>query len=147
ELLDLAEAGKLHEDDVLAGQVDRMLRDPRAETLASNFAYQWLNLAKLDEIDPDPDLFRDVDSRVRNMFTKEIELLSKDVFLNNKPVTELMTADYSYLNEALALHYGIHNVKGDEYRKVKLEDESRHGLRSEERRVGKECRYRRTPDQ
>ncbi|MGV3590359.1 MAG: DUF1592 domain-containing protein [Gammaproteobacteria bacterium] len=128
ELLDLAEAGKLHEDDVLAQQVSRMLRDPRAETLASNFAYQWLNLAKLDEIDPDPDLFRDVDARIRRMFKQEIELLAKDIFLNDRPVTELMTADYTYLNEALALHYGIHSVKGDEYRKVTLEDEARHGL-------------------
>jgi hypothetical protein len=128
ELLDLAEAGTLHNDDVLAGQVERMLRDSRATTLASNFASQWLNLAKLDEIDPDPDLFRDVDSRVRSMFKKEIELLAGDVFLNNKPVTELMTADYSYLNESLALHYGINTVKGDEYRKVELPDEQRHGL-------------------
>ncbi|HYD82965.1 MAG TPA: DUF1592 domain-containing protein, partial [Opitutus sp.] len=108
ELLDLAEAGRLHDSAVLAQQVDRMLRDPRATTLASNFASQWLNLAKLDEIDPDPDLFRDVGSRVRNMFRKEIELLAGDVFLGNKPVTELMTADYTYLNESLALHYGIH---------------------------------------
>jgi mono/diheme cytochrome c family protein len=128
ELLDLAEAGTLHEDAVLAGQVERMLRDPRATTLASNFASQWLNLAKLDEIDPDPALFRDVDPRVRTMFRKEIELLAGDVFLNNKPVTELMTADYSYLNESLALHYGINTVKGDEYRKVELPDAQRHGL-------------------
>jgi len=128
QLLDLAEEGKLHEDAVLAGQVERMLRDPRATTLASNFAYQWLNLAKLDEIDPDPDLFRDVDPRVRSMFKKEIELLAGDVFLNNKPVTELLTADYTYLNENLALHYGINSVKGDEYRKVELADPQRHGL-------------------
>lgn len=128
ELLDLAEAGKLHEDAVLAGQVDRMLRDPRATTLASNFASQWLNLAKLDEIDPDPALFRDVDPRIRAMFRKEIEMLAGDVFLNNKPVTELMTADYTYMNESLALHYGINSVKGDEFRKVQLTDEQRLGL-------------------
>ena len=127
-LLDLAEAGTLHEDGVLAAQVDRMLRDPRAETLASNFAYQWLNLAKLDEIDPDPALFRDVDPRLRGMLKTEIELLTRDVFLGNKPVTELMTADYSYLNESLALHYGINSVKGDEYRKVALSDSNRFGL-------------------
>jgi hypothetical protein len=128
ELLDLAEAGTLHEDGVLAGQVERMLRDPRASTLASNFAYQWLNLAKLNEIDPDPALFRDVDPRVREMFRKEIEMLSEDVLLGNKPVTELMTADYTYLNESLALHYGINSVKGDEFRKVQLTDEQRFGL-------------------
>ncbi|MEY4641585.1 MAG: hypothetical protein RLZZ227_1579 [Pseudomonadota bacterium] len=128
QLLNLAAAGTLHEEAVLAGQVERMLRDPRAQTLASNFAYQWLNLAKLDEIDPDPALFRDVDPRVRNMFKKEIELLAGDVFLNNKPVTDLLTANYSYLNESLALHYGINSVKGDEYRKVELSDAQRHGL-------------------
>jgi hypothetical protein len=128
ELLDLAEAGKLHEESVMSAQVERMLRDPRAATLASNFASQWLNLAKLDEIDPDPALFRDVDPRVRNMFKKEIELLAGDVFLNNKPVTDLLTASYTYMNESLALHYGINTVKGDEYRKVELVDQDRHGL-------------------
>jgi hypothetical protein len=105
-----------------------MLQDSKAATLASNFAYQWLNLAALDDIDPDPELFRDVDRGVRTLFKEELDLLARDVFLNDRPVTELLTADYSYLNERLALHYGINTVRGDEFRKVALEDSSRHGL-------------------
>jgi mono/diheme cytochrome c family protein len=128
ELLALAEAGELGKDAVLAKQVDRMLRDPRAESLATNFATQWLNLAALDDINPDPDLFRDIDRGVRGLFKEELSRLTGDVFLNNKPVTELLTADYSYLNERLALHYGIHSVKGDQFRKVTLADSSRFGL-------------------
>lgn len=128
ELLTLAEAGKLSDPATLRAQVERMLKDPRAETLASNFAYQWLNLAALDDIDPDPALFRDVERGVRDLFKTELDLFSRDVFLNNKPVTELLTADYTYMNERLALHYGINTVRGDEFRKVALEDPVRHGL-------------------
>jgi len=128
ELLSLAEANQLHDDKVLAKQVERMLRDPRAETLASNFAYQWLDLAALDEIDPDPAIFRDVDGSVRTLLKKELELFTGDILLNNKPVTELLTADYTYLNERLALHYSMPDIKGDEFRKVKLDDELRYGL-------------------
>jgi len=128
ELLSLAEANKLHDDKVLNQQVKRMLEDPRAETLASNFAYQWLDLAALDEIDPDPVMFKDVDGSVRTLFKKELELFTGDILLNNKPVTELLTADYSYLNERLALHYGMPDIKGDEFRKVTLKDELRYGL-------------------
>jgi mono/diheme cytochrome c family protein len=128
ELLDLAEAGELSRPATLRKQVERMLQDPKAETLASNFAYQWLNMAALDEIDPDPALFNDIDRGVRNLFKKELDLLARDVLLSNNPVTELLTANYTYLNERLALHYGINSVKGDEFRKVELEDSSRHGL-------------------
>jgi hypothetical protein len=128
ELLTLAESGELHKDAVLAKQVDRMLRDSRAESLASNFATQWLNLAALDDINPDPDLFRDIDRGVRELFKQELSKLTGDVFLGNKPVTELLTADYTYLNERLALHYGINSVKGDEFRKVTLTEPSRFGL-------------------
>ena len=128
ELLSLAEAGKLGDAQVLRSQVDRMLKDPRAQSLADNFATQWLNLAALDDINPDPDLFRDIDRGVRGLFKQELSLLTGDIFLNNKPVTELLTADYSYLNERLALHYGINSIKGDEFRKVQLSDPSRYGL-------------------
>ena len=128
ELLDLAEAGKLTDDKVLAAQVERMLQDPRAASLAGNFATQWLNLAALDGIDPDPDLFRDIDRGVRELFKQELSMLTADVFLSNKPVTGLLTADYTFLNERLALHYGIDSVKGDAFRKVQLTDQSRFGL-------------------
>jgi hypothetical protein len=128
-LLDLAEAGELSKPEVLQQQVERMLKDPRAETLASNFAYQWLALYKMDEVEPDPDIFRGTDFGIRPLLEKEVELFTRDVFLGNKPVTELLTADYSYLNERLALHYDIEGVKGDEFRKVPLGDLSiRYGL-------------------
>ncbi len=128
ELLDLAEAGKLGDGKVLAAQVERMLKDPRAASLAGNFATQWLNLAALNDIDPDPDLFRDIDRGVRELFKQELSLLTADVFLSDKPVTELLTADYTFLNERLALHYGIDTIKGDAFRKVQLTDQSRFGL-------------------
>lgn len=128
QLLDLADAGILSDPDVMSGQVVRMLQDPRAETLASNFAYQWLNLGGLDEIDPDPVIFRDIDFGVRDLFKQEIELFVKDIFLNNKNVTEMLTADYTYLNERLALHYDDQTVKGDEFRKVPVLNPDRYGL-------------------
>ena len=105
-----------------------MLQDPRAETLASNFAYQWLNMGGLDEIDPDPAIFRDIDFGIRDLFKKEIELFVKEIFLNNRDVTEMLSADYTYMNERLALHYGDQTVKGDEFRKVPVLDPDRYGL-------------------
>jgi mono/diheme cytochrome c family protein len=129
QLLDLAEAGELGKPEVMRAQVERMLQDPRAQTLASNFAYQWLALYKMDEVEPDPDIFRGSDFGIRPLLEKEVELFTRDVFLNNKPVTELLTADYTYLNERLALHYDIEDVKGDEFRKVELgEMTMRYGL-------------------
>ncbi|HTQ99351.1 MAG TPA: DUF1592 domain-containing protein [Candidatus Acidoferrum sp.] len=128
ELLTLAEAGKLKDDKVLSEQVTRMLKDERAESLTTNFTGQWLNLAAIDDINPDPALFRDVDRGIRGLFKDEISHLTADVFLNDKPVTDLLSADYTYLNERLALHYGINGVKGDEFRKVQLTDPARFGL-------------------
>ncbi|MEI7949626.1 MAG: DUF1592 domain-containing protein [Gammaproteobacteria bacterium] len=128
ELLSLAEAGKLVDDSVLSQQVTRMLKDPRAKSLTTNFTGQWLNLSAIDDINPDPALFRDVDRGVRGLLKEELTNLASDVFLNDKPVTDLLTADYTYLNERLALHYGINDVKGDEFRKVQLSDSSRFGL-------------------
>lgn len=128
ELLDLAEQGRLGDDNVLRAQVSRMLGDPRAAALASNFATQWLNLAALDDIEPDPALFRDVDRGIRGLLKEEVTRFTADLFLGNAPVTALMTADFTYLNERLALHYGINDVKGDAFRKVELKDPARFGL-------------------
>jgi hypothetical protein len=129
QLLDLADAGDLGKPEVMYEQVERMLRDPRAKTLASNFAYQWLGLHKMEEVEPDPDIFRGSDFGIRPLLEKEVELFTREVFLNNKPVTELLTADYTYLNERLALHYDMEDVKGDEFRKVALGDMTmRYGL-------------------
>ncbi len=122
ELLDLADAGLLSNPNVLAQQVDRMLSDKKAETLAGNFAYQWLNMGGLDEIDPDPAIFRDIDFGIRELFKREIELFAQDIFLNNKNVTEMLSAQYTYMNERLALHYGDQTVKGDAFRKVPIQN-------------------------
>jgi len=124
ELLKVAEAGKLTDEKVLEQQVMRMLASPKSKTLASNFAYQWFNLARLDEVEPDPGIFPYASGAgdQRKNFKKELELFVDYAFRNDRPVTELMTADYTFLNESLALHYGIHDVKGDRFRKVSLKD-------------------------
>jgi len=124
ELLKLAEEDKLTDKTVLEQQVTRMLKDPKAKTLASNFAYQWFDLARLDEVEPDPGIFPYASGAgdQRENFKTELKLFVDYVFRNDHPVTELMTADYTFLNESLALHYGIKDVKGDRFRKVSLED-------------------------
>jgi len=128
ELLDLADAGRLSDPAVLSQQVNRMLGDEKAETMASNFAYQWLNMGGLDEIDPDPAIFRDIDFGIRDLFKREIELFAQDIFLGNRNVTEMLSAEYTYLNERLALHYGDQTVKGDAFRKVPVQNPDRYGL-------------------
>jgi len=130
ELLDLAIAGKLTDPEVLDAQIDRMIADPRSSTLASNFAYQWLGLEKLDEINPDggiyPYAFGAGD--LRPDFKKELELFIDSVIREDGSVIDLLNADYSYLNERLALHYGILSVKGNRFRRVELADSKRWGL-------------------
>jgi len=137
ELLEVATAGKLKDRAVLETQVRRLLADPRSGTLASNFAYQWLSIGKLDEIVPDSATFpfaanhRDVvgiDGDVRDDMKKEINLFVDSIFREDRSVLDLLTADHTYLNERLALHYGIRTVKGDRFRRVQLEDSNRWGL-------------------
>jgi hypothetical protein len=137
ELLDLAVAGKLRDKAVLEAQVRRMLADPRADALASSFVSQWLNLAKLDEVVPDPNIFpyaashRDVvgpDNDLRDDFREEIHLFAGSIFREDHNVLDFLTANYTYLNEPLALHYGVGDVKGLRFRRVELADERRWGL-------------------
>ena len=130
ELLNLAVAGQLSEAGVLEAQVRRMIADPRAESLASNFAYQWLELSKLDDISPDENIFpyASIAGDLRPDFVREIELFVDSVFREDQSVLRLMDADYSYLNERLALHYGIRNVRGNRFRRVELPDSTRYGL-------------------
>jgi mono/diheme cytochrome c family protein len=128
ELLDLAATDKLAEPDVLRAQVDRMLADPRAETLASNFAYQWLGLGELDSLAPDPFLFADVDRDIRKHFVTESRLFVDSVFRSDRSVLDLLRADYTFVNETLARHYGIDDVYGARFRRVELDDENRFGL-------------------
>ena len=127
ELLNVAAQGKLHEPAVLKAQVMRMLQDPRATTLASNFAFQWLDVQRLDEIKPDANLFPYVIDP-REDYREELKLFIDSVFRENQPVTGLLTDNYTYLNQRLAVLYGITTVKGPQFRRVTLTDSARWGL-------------------
>jgi len=127
ELLTLASENRLHEPEVLKDEVHRLLADPRSETLASNFAYQWLNVARLDEIKPDPNIFPYVGDP-RADFKTEMRMFVDSVFREDRNVAELLTANYTFLNERLALLYGINDVKGDRFRRVALTNSARWGL-------------------
>ena len=128
QLLEVAGQGKLHEPQVLAAQVRRMLADPRSQTLASNFAFQWLNMAKLEEIVPDGVVFPNLNGDIRADFKEELKLFVDSVFRENRSVLDLLRADYTFLNERLALHYGIRDVRGSRFRRVQLTDSARFGL-------------------
>lgn len=128
ELIDLAARGELSNPRVLDAQVQRMLADPRAEALVDNFVFQWLRLRDLEKVDPDPEIFPAFSRGLLDAFKDEIRLFAGDVFRKNHSIVDLITADYTYLNEDLALHYGIKDVKGDRFRRVSLDDEARYGL-------------------
>jgi len=128
ELLDVAANGRLRETDVLESEVLRMLADPRAETLVTGFAMQWLNLDELDSVDPDERIFPDFTDELREDFTAEVVLYLRSILLEDENVQRLLTADHTFLNESLARHYGIKSVSGPQFRRVKLDDEVRFGL-------------------
>jgi hypothetical protein len=128
ELLDLAERGKLREAAVLEQQVRRMLADPRSKALVSNFAGQWLYLRNMRLVLPDATEFPEFDDNLRDAFQQETELLFESMLREDRSAVELLNADYTFLNERLARHYGIPNVYGSHFRRVKLSDENRRGL-------------------
>jgi hypothetical protein len=134
ELLEVAASGQLSDDAMLEKQVRRMLADPRAQSLARDFAFQWLGLSKLADIEPDPGVFpyaanhRDLEGDLREDFREEIRQFVDAVFRGNGNVLELMNGNVSYLNERLAVHYGIRDVKGSSFRRVTLADPNRFGL-------------------
>jgi len=130
ELLEIAEASRLSDRSVLAGQVKRMLADDRAKALVQDFAFQWLHVAKLDEIVPDRGQFPQASGLLdpRDLMKEELKLFVDSVLRSDQSVVELLTADYTYLNERLAMHYGIESVKGARFRRVALDDENRYGL-------------------
>ena len=124
-LLDVAIEGRLSEPAELARQVHRMLADPRSETLATNFASHWLHLQNLDDVQPDVYLFPDWDLNVIQSMRRETELLFDGIVRNDRAVTELLTADYTFVDERLATHYGIPDVVGNRFRRVPVADDRR----------------------
>jgi hypothetical protein len=120
ELLDAAAAGTLRQPDVLRRQVERMLADPRSRSLVTNFAAQWLFLRDVETKEPDVYLFREFDEGVRAAFVRETELFLDSILRGNRSVLELLTADYTFLNEPLARHYGIPQITGSHFRRVTL---------------------------
>jgi hypothetical protein len=128
ELLKLAESGELARPNVLAAQVTRMLKDPRAEVLVTSFAEGWLRVGDLDAVQPDKNLYPEFTEGLRQDFAEEIRLFLESVLLADRNVQTLLTADYTFVNERLARHYGIDGVVGPQFRQVKLADPVRHGL-------------------
>ncbi len=126
-LLDLAERKQLSRPEVLNAQVRRMLADPRASALATNFAAQWLHLRNLDSATPDLRAFPDFDDNLRQAFRRETELFFESILREDRSVLELLTADYTYLNERLAKHYGIPHIYGSRFRRVPLAGERKRG--------------------
>jgi hypothetical protein len=127
ELLDLAARGVLSRPGVLEAQARRLLADPRAHSLVSNFASQWLHLRNLDSITPDLRLFPDFDDNLRQAFRAETSLMFESVLREDRSVLDLLKADHTFLNERLARHYGIPHVYGSHFRRVPLEPDSVRG--------------------
>ncbi|HZU29092.1 MAG TPA: DUF1592 domain-containing protein [Bryobacteraceae bacterium] len=128
ELLNIAEQGRLKEPAVLMQQVDRMLADSRSQALVSNFAGQWLYLRNLAQVRPDPDDFPEFDTTLRQSFQRETELFFADILRSNRPITDLLDARYTFMNERLAAHYGVHDVYGSQFRRIALTDPDRGGI-------------------
>ena len=128
ELLDHAVTGDLRDPTVLDAQVRRMLIDPRSKALVDNFAEQWLFLRDVDAKEPDPAFFPSFDENLRAAFRRETELFIDSIMREDRSVLELMTADYTFLNERLAKHYGVPHVYGSHFRRVDLPDRGRRGL-------------------
>ena len=128
ELLEVASRGALQDPAVLEHQVRRMLADPRAEALVTNFAGQWLRLRNVPGTNPNTRLFMDFDETLRRAFRRETELFFGSIMREDRSVLDLLDADYTFVNERLARHYGIPNVYGSRFRRVTLTNENRRGL-------------------
>ncbi len=128
QLQSVAVSNTLHDPAVLDREVRRMLADPRAKALVTNFAFDWLQVDSMDKIQADPNVFPYFDEDLRGAFRKEMELFVGSILLQDRPVTDLLSANWTYLNERLALHYGIRSVRGSEFRRVQLNDSHRFGL-------------------
>src|SRR5262249_22532239 len=122
ELLKLASEGELRRPGVLDAQVRRLLAAPQAETLVTDFALRWLDLLEINKFEWDKQIFPEFSAELRQDFATEIDLFLRSILLEDKNVEELLTADYTFLNEGLARHYGITTVHGAQFRRVHLED-------------------------
>jgi hypothetical protein len=122
-LLDLGSRSQLHKPAVLEREVRRMLADERARALVNNFAAQWLGLRNLTFSVPNEDMFPEFDENLRQAFRRETELFVDSIFREDRSVIHLLTANYTYLNERLARHYGIPNIRGNWFRRVTLSDQ------------------------
>jgi mono/diheme cytochrome c family protein len=128
ELLDLAEQGKLRDPVVLEQQTRRMLDDPRSQALVSNFAGQWLYLRNLSTWKPDAGIFPQFDESLRNSMRQQTELFFGSILRENRSILELLDADYTFLNQRLAEHYGIPDIYGPQFRRITLADPNRRGI-------------------
>ena len=128
ELLDAARAGTLRNPAGLERQVRRMIADPKSKALVENFAGQWLQLRNVASVAPNSDEFPDFDDNLRQAFRRETELLFDSLIRDDRNVLDLLRADYTFLNERLARHYGVAGVYGSRFRRVAVTDEARRGL-------------------
>ena len=128
ELLGLAEKGKLKDPATLERQMKRMLADDRSKALIDNFASEWLHLGTLESAKPDPEVFAEFDRNLQEGFAQETKLFVESMVREDRPLMDLLTADYTFANERLAHHYGIPGVYGSHFRRVTLNDDTRRGL-------------------
>ncbi len=128
QLLTLAESRRLSDPSVLQGQVKRMLADSRSRALVKNFSGQWLFLRNIERMSPDTTSFPKFDENLRQALMKETELLIDSQVREDRGVAELLSTNYTFLNERLAEHYGVKGIYGNEFRRVKLDDPNRYGL-------------------
>ena len=119
-LFELAQQSKLHTAEQLEAEVDRMLEDPKSMALVENFAGQWLQLRDLQRLSPDPTLYASFDEKLRRSMRRETELLFASIMQENRSLLDLLNADYTYVDERLAEHYGMEGITGDEFQRVEL---------------------------
>jgi len=128
QLIDAAQRKELSTLAGLAKQARRMLADPRSDALAERFAAQWLRLQDVDKVHPDPNFYPNFDDNIANAMRTETKLFFKHLLREDRPILELLTADYTFVNDKLAKHYGVPNVVGPEFRRVSYPDASRRGI-------------------
>jgi len=128
ELLRVAERNTLSEPAVLDAQVKRLLASPNSHTLVTAFAFQWLKMRALDEVEPDAVIFPNFDESLRGAFKTELDLFIRSIIAEDRSVLDFMTANHTFVNERLALHYGIPYIRGEHMRRVTLTDSNRFGL-------------------